>query len=128
LEKLRSRAVRETLDSLREAHSLATSSDNGPLAAESRDLLRSSTVAEQSQRDRLLSGTAQLHAGTEHLSAACRTAHEAESTGEAILQTLAMQREQLVRARAGLAEGDRELSQSEAILKRMGRWWNGLLG
>ena len=78
---------------------------------------------EDLQRAKLLSDNALLDKSSARLADACRTAHEAESTGAAVLQALVLQREQLERTRANLGKTHGELSQSEMLLKRMG--WNG---
>lgn len=87
----------------------------------------SPTGPDERVRERLLQGSASLQRSSASVAESARTAATAQATGEDVLAALAAQREQLQRAKDTNAEVDASLAGSQDVLKRMGRWWNGLI-
>ena len=82
----------------------------------------------QAQRTALLGASATLEGTTARLQDAHRTALAAEQAGADVLAALGAQRQQMQRIRDQQEEVRQEVDGSTAILNRMGRWYNRMLG
>ncbi|CAL5225835.1 g8616 [Coccomyxa viridis] len=75
-----------------------------------------------SQRDRLLQSTQKLDKSGERIQQSRQMVADMEAQGAAILQNLHGQRETIQRSQQKLHEADQNISSSQKILRRMGRW------
>ncbi|KAJ3056577.1 hypothetical protein HK097_005974, partial [Rhizophlyctis rosea] len=78
-------------------------------------------VASQDQRSRLLHGTERLQESSRRMDEARRIALETEAIGINTIETLAGQREQILRTRDRLSTADTWIAKSQGVLKGMQR-------
>ncbi|KAL4525032.1 hypothetical protein Ndes2526B_g07211 [Nannochloris sp. 'desiccata'] len=75
------------------------------------------------QRERLLSATERLGKTSDRIQKGRQQLLETEATGAAILEDLQRQRQAIDRSREQLQQTDASITESDSILKKMGRWW-----